>query len=104
MDIIKEIIKNAVTDYVKDLTSGTKKSYKMMTPDEKEMFVRDTEEDLDDTIEDLLSDFNPKQCMRMYSSYEVYQYFMRYKCLYWNYTKSVFEDTYREMINKMIEE
>ena len=98
------MIRIAVTDYVKDLTRSTKESYKMMTPDEKEMFVRDTEEELDDTIKDLLSDFNPELCMRMYSNYEEFECFMRNKDLYWDYSKSVFEDTYREMINKMIEE
>lgn len=97
--IIKKIIENAIVEYVKELTSGIIESYKKMTPDEKEMFVKDTEEELDDTVEDLLSDFNPELCVRMYSSYEEFECFMKYKDLYWDYAKSAFEYTYRTMID-----
>lgn len=101
---MKKIIRNAVNAYVEDLTRGTKESYKMMSSDEKKMFVRDVKNDMSDTIEDLVSDFNPELCMKMYSSYDEYDSFMRNKDSYWNYIISEFENTYREKMGEMLNE
>lgn len=97
-------MRKIITDYVKDLLKDTVESYKKMTPDEKEMFVKDTLECLDEDVKKLANELNLELCVKKYGNMGDYEYFMLNKNIYCYYSKPIFEDIYRKMINKMIED